>query len=104
MNALADDEIQPSCRDCGPGYRLGDEGCRHGEYQPEPGETGICRTCVQPIESGRHGNGGAMSQTAGEPALVDLTLYAVSGRIDFEDDQPSIVWGDMADTRHEEQR
>lgn len=40
---------RPWCRDCGPGYRLGDEGCRHGEYHPEIGESGTCRTCAQPI-------------------------------------------------------
>ena len=37
------------CRDCGPGYRIGDEGCRHDPYEPRSGETGICRTCAQPI-------------------------------------------------------
>lgn len=41
---------RPWCRDCGPGYRLGDEGCRHGrDYQPADGETGVCRTCAQQI-------------------------------------------------------
>lgn len=40
----------PPCLDCGPGYRIGAEGCRHSDsYQPEFGETGICRTCAQPI-------------------------------------------------------
>lgn len=47
------DAIRLPCRACGPGYRIGDEGCRHsdtfGGYVPEVGETGICRTCVQPI-------------------------------------------------------
>lgn len=38
------------CRDCGPGYRIGGEGCRHGSaYRPREGEEGICRTCAQPI-------------------------------------------------------
>lgn len=37
------------CRDCGPGYRIGDEGCRHDPYVPEIGETGVCRTCALPI-------------------------------------------------------
>lgn len=37
------------CRDCGPGYTIGGFGCRHGDYQPTPGETGVCRTCWQPI-------------------------------------------------------
>lgn len=37
------------CRACGPGYRIGDEGCRHDPYKPESGETGVCRTCAQPI-------------------------------------------------------
>lgn len=46
---LARRDAQPPCRDCGPGYRIGDEGCRHGDYQPQPGETGFCRTCAQPI-------------------------------------------------------
>lgn len=49
---------RPWCRDCGPGYHVGDEGCRHGEYQPELGEPGVCRTCAQPIwwESGEIGH------------------------------------------------
>jgi hypothetical protein len=37
------------CRDCGPGYRIGDEGCRHDPYKPSSDETGICRTCALPI-------------------------------------------------------
>jgi hypothetical protein len=37
------------CRACGPGYRIGDEGCRHDPYEPSSGETGICRTCALPI-------------------------------------------------------
>lgn len=41
--------FSPWCGDCGPGYRIGDEGCRHGEYTPEKGATGVCRTCAQPI-------------------------------------------------------
>jgi hypothetical protein len=60
----ADEDWQPPCRDCGPGYRVGDEGCRHDhsgvgrEYEPEIGETGICRTCAQPIwwETGEVGH------------------------------------------------
>lgn len=50
--------LQPWCRDCGPGYRLGDEGCRHDGYQPTEGETGVCRTCAQPIwwETGEIGH------------------------------------------------
>lgn len=24
------EEQQPPCRECGPGYRIGDDGCRHG--------------------------------------------------------------------------
>lgn len=60
----ADEDWRPPCRDCGPGYRVGDEGCRHDhsgvgrEYEPETGETGICRTCAQPIwwEAGEVGH------------------------------------------------
>jgi hypothetical protein len=59
-----DEDWRPWCRDCGPGYRTGDEGCRHDhagvgrEYQPEVGETGICRTCARPIwfETGEVGH------------------------------------------------
>lgn len=49
---------RPWCHDCGPGYRLGDEGCRHDDYRPTEGETGICRTCAQPIwwETGEVGH------------------------------------------------
>ena len=39
----------PWCRDCGPGYRIGDEGCRHDSYKPTDGEQGVCRTCAEPI-------------------------------------------------------
>ena len=41
--------IEMPCRDCGPGYTVGGYGCRHGDYQPALGETGVCRTCCQPI-------------------------------------------------------
>lgn len=40
---------RPPCRDCGPGYRRGDDGCRHNGYQPTLGEKGVCRTCARPI-------------------------------------------------------
>lgn len=47
---LVDDDWAPPCRDCGPGYRRGGDGCRHGDqYTPAIGETGVCRTCTQPI-------------------------------------------------------
>lgn len=39
----------PWCSDCGPGYRIGDEGCRHDTYKPKVGEEGVCRTCAEPI-------------------------------------------------------
>lgn len=49
--ARAEGEELPSapCRNCGPGYRIGDEGCRHDPYEPRSGETGVCRTCALPI-------------------------------------------------------
>lgn len=49
---------RPWCRDCGPGYRVGDEGCRHDDHEPIEGETGICRTCAEPIwwETGEVGH------------------------------------------------
>lgn len=50
---------RPWCHDCGPGYHLGDDGCRHDRgYVPDPGEIGICRTCAQPIwwEAGEVGH------------------------------------------------
>lgn len=57
-NLTAPDAGRPRCPDCGPGYRIGAEGCRHGDYQPELGETGVCRTCAQPIwwETGQIGH------------------------------------------------
>jgi hypothetical protein len=49
IDAGGEVEFRPPCRDCGPGYQIGGDGCRHGDYQPAMGEAGVCRTCAKPI-------------------------------------------------------
>ena len=68
----------PRCADCGPGYRVGDDGCRH----PAPQAEGDVREAVDWTRESEHGRCGEW-QREGVPSRCALRV-SHQGRHDFE--------------------